>query len=228
MTMTHHSEPAEAVARALREHFGTSSTTTFTAREAGRQAASVALRHLSVSPAPAAGGLEAVREEVGWLVELKGPTPSWAIVNPNDYDEHWTADSTAAIRFARKTDAEAFIAWHGWTEAFPSEHIWDSGRAALASPAATSAETQGGDGVREGAFNAHVASTLGWADFAKLHTQISGAEYKRAFLAGFQSGCLTDAEKKEQAERCSCRGADDYCVCQNSPDTHTTRQRNGG
>jgi hypothetical protein len=76
---------------------------------------------LAASPATTRG------METGWLVELKGATPSWAIVNPNDYDEHWTADSTSAIRFARKTDAEVFIAWHGWTEAFPSEHIWDDG-----------------------------------------------------------------------------------------------------
>ena len=65
--------------------------------------------------------------ERAWLIELKGTTPSWAIVNPNDYDEHWTTDSTRALRFARKADAEAYIAHIGWTEAFPSEHIWDDG-----------------------------------------------------------------------------------------------------
>lgn len=66
--------------------------------------------------------------ETGWLIELKGVTPSWAIVNPNDYDEHWTTDSTRALRFARKVDAEAYIAHIGWTEAFASEHVWDDGR----------------------------------------------------------------------------------------------------
>lgn len=66
--------------------------------------------------------------ERAWLIELKGTTPSWAIVNPNDYDEHWTTDSTRALRFARKVDAEAYIAHIGWTEAFASEHVWDDGR----------------------------------------------------------------------------------------------------
>lgn len=67
--------------------------------------------------------------ETGWLIELKGSTPSWATVNPNDPDHHLTADSAKAIRFARKADAQACIDWIGWTEAFPSEHIWDDGRA---------------------------------------------------------------------------------------------------
>lgn len=66
--------------------------------------------------------------ERAWLIELKGTTPSWAIVNPNDYDEHWTTDSARALRFARKVDAEAYIAHIGWTEAFASEHVWDDGR----------------------------------------------------------------------------------------------------
>ncbi len=66
--------------------------------------------------------------ETGWLIELRGSAPSWAIVNPRDYDEHWTADSTRALRFARREDAQAYIDHIGWTEAFPSEHIWDDGR----------------------------------------------------------------------------------------------------
>lgn len=78
----------------------------------------------SVVPEPEAEG-----EERGWLIELKGNVPSWAIVNPHDYDEHWTTDSTKALRFARKTDAQAYIDHIGWSEAFPSEHIWDDGKA---------------------------------------------------------------------------------------------------
>lgn len=38
--------------------------------------------------------------------------------------------------------------------------------------------------------------------------------------------CLTDAEQKAQGARCGCRGADDYCVCQNVPDA-TTRAARG-
>jgi hypothetical protein len=65
--------------------------------------------------------------ERGWLIELKGSVPSWAAVNPKDYDEHWTTDSTKALRFARREDAQSYIDHIGWTEAFPSEHIWDDG-----------------------------------------------------------------------------------------------------
>lgn len=72
--------------------------------------------------------------ETGWLVELKGRTPSWSTLFVGDYDDHWTDDSTKAIRFARKVDAEAFIAWHGWTEAFASEHIWSDARAKAVEP----------------------------------------------------------------------------------------------
>ena len=67
---------------------------------------------------------EPVKDETAWLVELKGSTPSWAVCFAGDYDDHWTTDSTKALRFARKADAEAFIAWNGWTEAFASEHMW--------------------------------------------------------------------------------------------------------
>jgi hypothetical protein len=79
-------------------------------------------------------------EETGWLIELKGNTPSWAVVNPRDYDEHWTTDSTKAIRFARRQDAQAYIDHIGWTEAFPSEHIWDEPRAARAHTGGTTDE----------------------------------------------------------------------------------------
>lgn len=37
---------------------------------------------------------------------------------------------------------------------------------------------------------------------------------------------LTDAEIKAQAARCSCRGSDDYCPCQNVPDAITLAARN--
>ena len=86
----------------------------------------------------------AMREaQTGWLVELKGNTPSWAILFSGDYDDHWTTDSTKALRFSRKIDAEAFIAWHGWTETFASEHIWDDARTALlAGTPPSGAETQ--------------------------------------------------------------------------------------
>lgn len=36
---------------------------------------------------------------------------------------------------------------------------------------------------------------------------------------------LTEAEQRAQGQRCGCRGADDYCGCQNVPDAETRRQR---
>lgn len=44
-------------------------------------------------------------------------------------------------------------------------------------------------------------------------------------LDQMNNGCLTDAEQKAQATRCSCRGSDDYCVCQNVPDDATKAER---
>ena len=86
---------------------------------------------------------EPVKDETAWLVEMKGSTPSWAVCFAGDYDDHWTTDSTKALRFARKADAEAFIAWNGWTEAFASEHMWDDARTALlAGTPPSGAETQ--------------------------------------------------------------------------------------
>lgn len=36
---------------------------------------------------------------------------------------------------------------------------------------------------------------------------------------------LTRDDQAAQAERCGCRGADDYCPCQNVPDRETLAQR---
>lgn len=36
---------------------------------------------------------------------------------------------------------------------------------------------------------------------------------------------LSGAEKKAQGLRCSCQGVNDYCVCQNLPDTKTVSAR---
>lgn len=60
-----------------------------------------------------------------WLIEFK-PSVS---VRPTYYgktDEGLglTGDHNAAIRFARKEDAEAVIADTAWTEAFAAEHMW--------------------------------------------------------------------------------------------------------
>lgn len=38
-------------------------------------------------------------------------------------------------------------------------------------------------------------------------------------------GCLTMSEQKAQATRCSCRGVDEWCPCQNTPDRQTMLAR---
>jgi hypothetical protein len=61
-------------------------------------------------------------EETGWLIELRGRVPTWFRLTGEE--PHWTSDSHEALRFARKQDAEAYIADVGWTEAFATEHVW--------------------------------------------------------------------------------------------------------
>lgn len=63
--------------------------------------------------------------ESGWLIELRGQSPQWWYLGDDGEDgQGWTSDSIKALRFARKQDAEAYIADVGWTEAFASEHMW--------------------------------------------------------------------------------------------------------
>ena len=96
--------------------------------------------------------------ERGWLIELKPSVarqPTWFHL-----DDEWTTDSTKALRFARKADAEAFIAHSGWTEAFASEHMW--GLPASRAAFRRSTETDK-PGVREAALEeaAKVAASFG-------------------------------------------------------------------
>jgi hypothetical protein len=39
----------------------------------------------------------------------------------------------------------------------------------------------------------------------------------------FKDRCLTSAEQKAQGARCSCRGSDEYCGCQNVEDSVTRK-----
>lgn len=73
--------------------------------------------------------IEAVKPtEYAWLIELKphaftSPEPKyWGIDAEGELD--WTKDHMAAIRFARKQDAQAIIKYYGWTEADAVEHGW--------------------------------------------------------------------------------------------------------
>lgn len=138
--MTYHSktEPFEAYVWTIQKRVGSNSPHDLRAKADARAEAAEA------RATTAEAQVVAMREaQTGWLVELKGNTPSWAILFSGDYDDHWTTDSTKALRFSRKIDAEAFIAWHGWTETFASEHIWvDARTALLAGTPPSGAETQ--------------------------------------------------------------------------------------
>lgn len=87
--------------------------------------------------APAQASAE---EERGWLCELKGQTPSWWRLADEDEEEGWTTDSLRALRFARKSDAQAYIDETAWTEVFPSEHMWLGPRTSSPAPAQGDAE----------------------------------------------------------------------------------------
>lgn len=60
-------------------------------------------------------------EETGWLIEMGDPPEYWSLL---DAENQWVRDSLKALRFARKADADAYIADIGWTEPRAVEHMW--------------------------------------------------------------------------------------------------------
>lgn len=60
-------------------------------------------------------------DETGWLIEIGGPA---YYGDAREDGLGWTSDHAAAIRFARKEDAERVIQLEGFTEASAVEHIW--------------------------------------------------------------------------------------------------------
>ena len=78
------------------------------------------LAHIHASPS--GGGQDDV--EVGWLIEQAAGERGyrWLALS----GACWTIESTDAIRFARKLDAEMYIAAHGLDAegTFPTEHQW--------------------------------------------------------------------------------------------------------
>lgn len=59
--------------------------------------------------------------EFGWLIERKH-LALWLKVGRRM--QEWTADSNAALRFARKCDAEAFMRFSGLNDGYATEHRW--------------------------------------------------------------------------------------------------------
>lgn len=66
-------------------------------------------------------------DEIGWLCELPSTAfgPSWWCAPEHE----WTKDASKALRFARKQDAENYIAEIGeWTDVIATEHMWAAKR----------------------------------------------------------------------------------------------------
>lgn len=69
-------------------------------------------------------------EETAWLVEFFGqgrPTYWGRVDNEDDGVLGMTREHSAAVRFCRREDAQAFIDHIGWTEAQAIEHMWVDG-----------------------------------------------------------------------------------------------------
>lgn len=66
------------------------------------------------------------KDEIGWLVEWRdsSETSWWGRTPDGEDDFGWTKDSLKALRFARCEDAQAYIEEEGWTDTFPTEHMW--------------------------------------------------------------------------------------------------------
>lgn len=71
--------------------------------------------------------------EQAWLIERSGeywaagPFSSWQesqALDPDLWRKSWTKDANAALRFARKQDAEMVIRYEGWQHAVATEHMW--------------------------------------------------------------------------------------------------------
>jgi len=68
--------------------------------------------------------------ETGWLIERsqedRGSSPPCWLTVSSSRNSVWTEDSSEALRFARKQDAEALIAHYAPTlgGAIATEHTW--------------------------------------------------------------------------------------------------------
>lgn len=66
-------------------------------------------------------------DEHGWLIERASPPRWW----DGAYSNTWTTDSTIAVRFARKRDAEAVLELlrrfaTQMDDATTTEHLWNA------------------------------------------------------------------------------------------------------
>jgi hypothetical protein len=65
--------------------------------------------------------------ETGWLIEAGGNAVSpvlYAAIEPKSDQWYWSAHHNAALRFARKQDAEAFCRLMRIQPLRVAEHVW--------------------------------------------------------------------------------------------------------
>lgn len=68
-------------------------------------------------------------DRTAWLIEIHAGSLTEGEASGPQYfqlahDDDWTKDHDKALQFARKQDAEAYIAHIGWTYATATEHMW--------------------------------------------------------------------------------------------------------
>lgn len=187
-------------------------------------------RSLSAAPAPASGvdavNVDALAKRM-WRV-----TPREVRDSGLTRSQWYAREIRAAFNMGKATHAEE--QWRLWeARAFAAENEVVRLHASL-SPAATSGSEAGGELNWRSIDNAPedewllVATTGGWVGEATVidgewkwasghvfHSDIVPQKWmplpRHPDVATEAVACLTDAEQKEQAARCACRGADDYC-----------------
>ncbi|WP_089177181.1 hypothetical protein [Bosea sp. AS-1] len=189
--------------------------------------------------------LNTPKREPGWF--LGGPTPEATPTRDEAVREDppriWLEPIDRSQPFAgdERTWCEDKVWPEGDDQDEPTEYI----RADLASAPAPASGVDAGwqtiDSAPEDEWLL-VATTGGWVGEAMVldgvwkwasgnvfHSDIVPLKWmplpEHPEVAKETAACLTDAEQKEQAARCSCRGSDDYCSCQNVPDATTIRNR---
>jgi len=128
-----------------------------------------------------------------WLIEVSEPEgPEYfQLVD----DDNWSSDHDTALHFARKQDAEKYIADVGWTRARAIEHIWP------ASPPEQAASPKnllrGRESVREIAHKHCTCTCRGDPEVLQNHTnlcdEISDAILEYAVLSSAPQRSSTSA-----------------------------------
>lgn len=158
-------------------------------------------------------------EGVRFQLQAKGEDGTWTNIFPaqlNLLSKHWEVRAVETATPPSSGNADAMRA--ALTE-------WVSVRQDLNGMALLGKEKDESDEhrkVREAKW-----TRLGNAESALMKAALSSAPVAGEWqepLNSLDYG-LSDADQKAQGKRCGCGGVDDYCVCQNVPDTVTWAER---